>query len=299
MQFLYFLEGIRNPILTVIMEIFRYFGEEMVLLGLLSVLLLCIDKKTAYNIGFTFFLSSSLVNMIKINARVERPWVRDPNLKPLESALDTATGYSFPSAHSQTAASVYGTFACHFKKNWAKVICCIIFLLVGLSRMYAGVHTPADVCCGFLIALIVLFLEQKFIRPLIDREDPAPAACAVVAFLAVLCVIFVAVLVSKGVLPTDKASDTVKTAAAAISFAIAYYADMRWIHFSTAGTTLQRVMRVILDIGIALLIRAVLKLLFSSLGLTGDFLRYLIMTLWALCLYPYLSMKYRLQKGLL
>lgn len=293
MQFLYLLESIRNPALTVLMEIARFFGDEMLPMALLAVLLFCLDKKTAYNIGFTFFLSGMVLNGMKITFRIPRPWVIDPGFKPIESATATATGYSFPSAHSQTAVSIYGTFAYKAKKTWLKVLCVVIFLMVGFSRMYSGVHTPADVCCGILLGLIVLVLEQKFIRPLIDAEDPAPIACVIVACITLIVTIIAATLVSKEILPVQYASDTIKTAGASFAFAISYYLDAKYIHFETSGTKLQYVIRLILGVGVALAIRGILKPLLAPIGLPGDFVRYAIMAFWVIAIYPALSMKYR------
>lgn len=104
-----------------------------------------------------------------------------PDLVPHESFVYTA---SFPSGHSMMAAVVYLTLGVLLARaqpqRWLKVylivLAVLMMLLVGISRVYLGVHWPTDVLAGWtvgtawalMIWLIALWLQQ---RGEIERED--------------------------------------------------------------------------------------------------------------------------------
>jgi len=102
--------------------------------------------------------------------------------------------YSFPSGHSLTSACFFGALAAiltaRVKSRRVRVIvwvvCTLMFLLIGLSRIYLGVHHTTDVIAGFAAALIwilvVRFVEMELARrrrrkkPSTDYTDKAQSA---------------------------------------------------------------------------------------------------------------------------
>ena len=106
------------------------------------------------NIGFSRFF----MQILKSTICVYRPWVRSDQIVPLEMA----SGYSFPSAHSTTAAANYGTIIERYRKHG--LLCALLggmILLTMLSRTYIGVHTPQDVVVGTLLGIVVVFCGAK------------------------------------------------------------------------------------------------------------------------------------------
>ena len=131
-------------------------------------------------------------NVIKLTACIYRPWIRDPRILPPERALKTATGYSFPSGHTQFAASSYGSLAQRYVKERRALctLCSVMIFLAAFSRNYLGVHTPQDVIVAILCSLAIIkacaVMESKV------RENPALLdklllACCVIA---VLCAVY-------------------------------------------------------------------------------------------------------------
>ena len=93
MQFLYFLESIRNPVLDAFFSVVTELGGEAIFIGLAIVLFWCLDKKSGYymlTVGFAGMIASQF---LKIYCRVPRPWVKDPNFTIVESAREAATGF--------------------------------------------------------------------------------------------------------------------------------------------------------------------------------------------------------------
>ena len=101
MTFLWMLEGIRTPFLDRFMQFVTYFGQELIIIAVICALYWCADKRFAYLLGFTYFTAGLCVQTLKITFRIPRPWILDPEFKAVESALPGATGYSFPSGHTQ------------------------------------------------------------------------------------------------------------------------------------------------------------------------------------------------------
>ena len=81
-------------------------------------------------------------------------------------------GYSFPSGHSMIAICVYGTliYLVHRKvknrkiKVALEILLTIIILLIGISRIYVGVHYPSDVITGYLISIIILIINISILE---------------------------------------------------------------------------------------------------------------------------------------
>ena len=94
MEFLYLLESIRTEFLDTIMLIITAFGEETVFMLIAMFVLWCVDKYEGYYILFIGFIGTQINQLLKVSFRIDRPWVRDPNFKAVEGAIEEATGYS-------------------------------------------------------------------------------------------------------------------------------------------------------------------------------------------------------------
>ena len=145
MELLYWLESIRTPIGDTFFSLITHFGEEtlFIIAGLLF--FWCIDKMEGYFL-LSVGLSGTVINQfLKLWFRIPRPWVKDPNFTIVESARAEATGYSFPSGHTQSSVGIFGGLARWNKTLWLRGISIALCVLVPLSRLYLGVHTPLDV----------------------------------------------------------------------------------------------------------------------------------------------------------
>ena len=103
MEFLYLLEKIRIPGLNELMLAITTLGEETAFLVIALIVFWCVDKKKGYYVMTVGFLGTMTNQFLKLLCRVPRPWVLDPNFTILEQAREAATGYSFPSGHTQSA----------------------------------------------------------------------------------------------------------------------------------------------------------------------------------------------------
>ena len=159
MELLYWFQTVRHPVLDVIMSLVTRLGEETVFMIIAMFVFWCIDKRRGYYLLTVGFVGTLINQWLKIVCRVPRPWVQDPNFSIVESAREAATGYSFPSGHTQSAVGTLGGVARFTTRNWLRVVCIVLALLTAVSRMYLGVHTPADVG----VSLVVAYQPSSFV----------------------------------------------------------------------------------------------------------------------------------------
>ena len=161
MEFLYLLEKIRMPGLNELMLAVTTLGEETAFLVVGLIIFWCVDKRKGYYVMAVGFAGTMANQIMKLACRVPRPWVLDTNFSILEQAREAAAGYSFPSGHTQTAVGTFGCLAVSANKTWRRAVCVALAILVGFSRMYVGVHTPADVLVGAAMACAFVWLLKK------------------------------------------------------------------------------------------------------------------------------------------
>lgn len=164
MELLYWFESVRNPALDVFMSLVTRLGEETFFMAGALFVFWCVDKRKGCYLLSVGFVGTLVNQWLKIACRVPRPWVKDPNFTIVESARAEATGYSFPSGHTQTAVGFFGGVARFTGYLWLRIACIVIPALVAVSRMYLGVHTPADVGVSLLTAALLVLVLYPLIE---------------------------------------------------------------------------------------------------------------------------------------
>ena len=184
MGFLYLLEKIRVPVLNEILLAITMLGEETAFLTIGLIIFWCVGKRQGYYLMSVGLAGTAASQLLKIICRVPRPWVRDSNFTILEAAREAAAGYSFPSGHTQTAVGTFGSIAAFARKKWIIAVCVALAALVGFSRMYIGVHTPADVLVGALLSVVLI---AAFYPLMLGKKDRTYAG---LLLLAAVCIAY-------------------------------------------------------------------------------------------------------------
>ncbi len=170
MSFLYFLEALRNPFLDFVFSVITLLGEETVFMIVGMTVFWCVDKHQGYYLLTTGFCGTIINQFLKMLCRIPRPWVKDPSFTIVESAREAATGYSFPSGHTQSSVGLFGGLARWNKSTPLRVLCISACVLVPLSRMYLGVHTPLDVAVSVGVALALIFGAYPLFKRAADNK---------------------------------------------------------------------------------------------------------------------------------
>ncbi|MBQ4562158.1 MAG: phosphatase PAP2 family protein [Clostridia bacterium] len=291
MNILYWFESIRNPVLDGFFSAITFFGHELIPIALICVLYWCADKKLAYKIGFSFFLSGLMTQCLKITFRIDRPWIKDPGFKPVGNAIDEATSYSFPSGHTQAATSVYGSLALTLKKVWLRIVCVLLFLVVGISRLYLGVHTPLDVGVSMTLTFIITALVFAFTDKLYENRKADIWVSLVMVVVSLFTLIYTTVLFTQGTISHDAASDCIKSGGAGLAFAIGYFLERHYIDFDTkAKSVWMQVLKLAAGLGIALGLKSGLKVILGE-TLVADGIRYFVLVAVIIVIYPWILKK--------
>lgn len=151
-------QSMRNNILTSIFKVITNFGGAYFLIATTTFLFIFIkNKKIAFSIPINLAIIT-ILNLLLKNI-VERP-------RPVGYRLIDEIGYSFPSGHSMISSAFYGLIIYFIWKNVKnkklKYILCtllsILIVLIGISRIYLGVHYASDVLGGFIISIAYLII---------------------------------------------------------------------------------------------------------------------------------------------
>lgn len=164
---------LRTESLTKIMGILTNFGGAYMLIGLaIMITIFSKNKKTAFIIDLNLIIIT-IFNLILKNI-IQRP-------RPEGYRLIAESGYSFPSGHSMISMAFYGliiymiwkTMKNKKLRNIVCVLITILVILIGISRIYLGVHYASDVIGGFVVSIAYLIVYVSITKTIlkIERED--------------------------------------------------------------------------------------------------------------------------------
>lgn len=148
---------------TAVMIFISYLGSAVVLICLTIALIILLKNKRDAK-----FITSNLVIVFLLN-KILKLIIARP--RPSVLRLVYEEGYSFPSGHAMVSMGFYGFLIYLAYKNIKNkkikipliIFLSILILLIGVSRIYLGVHYATDIIGGFLIAIIYLILFIKFL----------------------------------------------------------------------------------------------------------------------------------------
>ena len=145
-----------SDFVTPIAKVITNFGGAVFLIvSTLFLVLLIKNKKIGISIATNLVVITVLNQLLK--HILQRP-------RPTEYRIIEESGYSFPSGHSMVSMAFYGYFIYliyKYVKNkylkWTAIsLLSILICLIGISRIYLGVHYTSDVLAGFLISISYL-----------------------------------------------------------------------------------------------------------------------------------------------
>ena len=293
MELLYWFQSVRHPVPDVIMSLVTRLGEETVFMVIAMFVFWCVDKRRGYYLLTVGFVGTLINQWLKIVCRVPRPWVQDPNFSIVESAREAATGYSFPSGHTQSAVGTLGGVARFTTRNWLRVVCIILALLTAVSRMYLGVHTPADVGVSLIVATVLVLV----LYPLMESTLWFPNRMyVIIGCMLVFSLSFVAFM-ELFPFPADveaaNLASAVKNAytmaGSVAAMLVVYLFDSKVLKFSTRAPWWAQIIKLAGGLALAVAVKSLLKA--PLLGLFGghdiaNALRYFLMVIAAGCLWP-------------
>lgn len=303
MGLLYFFERIRNPIWNYFMYAVTQFGDETIFLVIALWLFWCVDKKKGYYLLTVGFWGLEINQLLKMIFRVPRPWILDPKFTIVEMARKGAGGYSFPSGHTQIATGLYGSIARTSGKK-GRIFGITMIVLVALSRMYLGVHTPWDVSVSLVIGTILVFaIYPVFFAPGGADKKGIGLIFLIMMLFSIGVSIFIVTL-DTGLVDAENYADAVKATSTVLgafsAVVIGYYAEKKYVRFRTEAPAKLQAVKFIAGLVIVLIIKEGLKILLSFTPLPNGIcncIRYGCMVLFVILGWPAVFMKFIVKDG--
>ncbi len=261
--------------------VFTFLGEETFVILLLIAVYWCFHKKLGEYMLFSLYAAMSMNGLLKDTIRRPRPFLNpefsDLRYVKVDSVLVNTAGlgssFSFPSGHSQTAGSIYGTMARgHKAKGWIAAAAAI--LLVMVSRVYLGVHYPTDTIAGAALGLFSAWVCGMLFYRFYDQKT---------------LLLSLAVVLSGVSLFFNPTPDTIKMLGLGVGAVVGVALEDAYVQFRTEGSFPAKLLRLVLGFGLLMAIRLGLKMVFPDLlwlhavryglmGFAGTFLWPLIFT---------------------
>ena len=266
LDFLKLLESIRTDFLNTLFESITILGEETLMILLVVTLWFAVDKRLAQRLLFATVSSLTLNGIIKNIARVPRPFTRGISCV----REGTATGYAFPSGHTQEFATWSTVVALKFKKLWLSIITGVLILLVGFSRLYLGAHYPSDVIVGILLGVGIATLSNYLFEKVPDTRK---------LYLGAM-IIFTPFIVYFLFEADPLFADFYKTYGMLGGLTLVSFLDAKCEELSYDVPVWKKVVRVVIGVVIAYALKELLKLVnvfdVTQISLLIDALRYFV-----------------------
>lgn len=288
---LLFFQRIGNGTLDKAASLITWMGQDVAAMAIIALVLWCINKRKGLVMGLILISANTVMNIVKAIVRYPRPFTVIEGLTGKE--LEGATGYSFPSGHSTNAASLYSSVAVNFRKKGLSFICAAMIVLVGLSRLYLGVHWPTDVLCGIILGICMTFGLNEFLTRLMSDTEKAVRIGWFVGGFLFAAGLFFGILVDFAGADRTAFRDLVTVLAMFGGALLGFGLEEKTLPFSVEGNVRAKFFRYIIGLITLILLRAGLKAILPT-AVTSDGFRYGILGFWIYGGYPVLGVKVKL-----
>ncbi len=168
------------------MTVLSFLGNEQFFLIIAPVVYWCIDASLGLRLGIYLMISVGLNDVFKMFCHAPRPYWIDTQVK----AFSIETSFGIPSGHSMNSTVIWGTLAAALRK-WAIWVAAILLIfLIGLSRLYLGMHFPSDVLAGWflgaLLVIILFWIEKPISNWIKGNTNPQKIALAFILSLIII-----------------------------------------------------------------------------------------------------------------
>jgi membrane-associated phospholipid phosphatase len=135
------------------MQLISAMGYAGFYLLVLPALYWCFDAALGLRVAVCLLLSVWLNDTLKLVLHAPRPYWVNQRVR----AIGKESTFGFPSGHAQHAMVMWGLLAASVNRPWAWIAALVMVFLIGLSRLYLGVHFLSDVVAGWAVGALLLF----------------------------------------------------------------------------------------------------------------------------------------------
>lgn len=284
-EILKYLQNIRTETLNNIFEYVTMLGEETLMVILIAVLYFALNKKFAQKLFYICVTSLSINGIVKNFVKLARPFSKGEVtcVRP-----DTATGYSFPSGHTQTFSTVGTALAAKIKKVWVTILIGVLICLVAFSRIYLGAHYLSDVIVGAILGITLALAIGKLYDKFENKTKLYKYTALAFTPFAIYFLITADLLYA----------DFFKVYGMLVGLVFAVGIEEKFAPLEYDVSWWKKVIRVILGIVIAYAVKEGLKIInvfeITQISLILDVFRYAMLIIVAFGIYPILIKKLKI-----
>ena len=192
---IHFVQSFSSQILDLFFKIYTNFGNVPFYVVALALIYWLYSKKMGAHLAAASLVFGYMTMIIKGYVGWTRPYLQNP---PDARGISTATGYSFPSGHSQSTGTFWPVLVNQITNPSAKktftVIGIVMIILIPFSRVYLGVHYPGDVTFGLLLGLIGAYLYIKLNQTVIEHFKDMETNKLIILVIVIGLTMFVGVI---------------------------------------------------------------------------------------------------------
>lgn len=234
-QLIEILQSLFAPQFNWVFAAITLLGDGTVLVGLSAVIYWCFDKPRGRLVTYVLLLGAYLNFFMKILI----PWPRPPvDLRIVEKS---ETAYGFPSGHAQDSTTFWTWITLDFRKRILGILGAAVAVAVGMSRIYLGLHYPAQVIGGWIIGLAVACFGMLILRRIPHRNEQMRAIPQILFAFSML--IPLAITVTSGVAGELNPG---QTGGYLFGFALGALVEDRYVHFTVNVSTTRRIFRLMI-----------------------------------------------------
>lgn len=210
-------------------------GDGAVLVGLGAAIYWCLDKSRGRLVTY-ILLSGAYLNLF---LKILVPWPRPPvNLHIVENNEPL---YGFPSGHAQDSATFWTWITLNFRRRILGILGTAVVLGVGVSRIYLGLHYPAQVIGGWAVGLVVACFGMLVLRYVQQRKVRVGAVPQILlAFFTLIPMVFAVALAGTGEVYPGEIGGYL------FGFSVGVLAEDRYVHFTVDVSTARKVIRLVI-----------------------------------------------------
>lgn len=257
-----FIQSITSPFLDLFFQIVTMTGEEYFYIFAAAIIFWCVNKRFGYKLGFAVLTGTIVNSVLKDLVNSVRP-IGVSGIRSLR--IQTATGQSFPSGHTQGSATFWVSWIVQLKRKWIYVVGITAILLVGFSRLYLGVHYPIDIIGGMVVGTIWVFISNYIFECADDSKKPW-----------ILMIIILPMLIGMIYL---REKTYYSISGTVLGFYLGYIIESKYIQYDVRSTKALQVMKLVFGLTILLIIKTKLKDILP-INMYADFFRYCVVGLW-------------------
>lgn len=287
--FILWLQSFESPAADAFFTAVTILAEGWAIFPVVVLLYWCVDAGAGRRVLLILVSGLTVNTTLKNLFRVPRPYLSDGRIRVLRP--ETATGYSLPSGHTENAATIWPALAMRLRRRGFYVMAGAAAGLVAVSRMYLGVHTPADVLVGLAAGFLWVLLGHRLCL-LADRRGPSAYLLFLIPTALSLLMLFPLWHSSP-----PQYDDAVTSAGLSLGCIVGIALEQRYVRFDARGTLAKQAAKVLIGLAGLALLEFGLKGILPP-GQVFRFLRYALMGLWAVLGVPMAAGRMRAGKAI-